>query len=82
MSVDLGLYPIDTDSSDEDMFTENVWWEAADNLAFVNDEGGPEPEPPQKTPQAAVPVTAVHQSPPAAISTVTPASPENTKPEE
>ena len=45
MSVDLGLYPIDTDSSDEDMFTENVWWEAADNLAFVNDEGGPEPEP-------------------------------------
>ena len=48
MSVDLGLYPIDTDSSDEDMFTENVWWEAADNLAFVNDEGGPEPEPPQE----------------------------------
>ena len=40
MSVDLGLYPIDTESSDEDMFTENVWWETADNLAFVSDDTG------------------------------------------
>ena len=38
MSVDLGLYPAETSSSDEDMFTENVWWETSDNLAFVNDQ--------------------------------------------
>lgn len=44
MSVDLGLYPPQADeesSDDEDMYTENVWWETADNLAFVSDEGPP-----------------------------------------
>ena len=42
MSVDLGLYPPQAeDESTDDEFTENVWWETADNLAFVNDEGGP-----------------------------------------
>ena len=41
MSVDLGLYPLDTDSSDDDIYTETVWWEAADNLAFVGDDGPP-----------------------------------------
>ena len=38
MSVDLGLYPVESSSSDEDMFTENVWWETGDNLAFINDQ--------------------------------------------
>jgi len=37
MSVDLGFYPLDTESSDEDIFTENVWWEAAENIGFVAD---------------------------------------------
>ena len=23
----MGLYPVDTDSSDDDLFTGNVWWE-------------------------------------------------------
>ena len=26
-SIDMGLYPVDTDSSDDDLFTGNVWWE-------------------------------------------------------
>ena len=44
MSVDLGLYPPPADeesSDDDDTYTENVWWETADNLAFVADEGPP-----------------------------------------
>ena len=44
-SIDMGLYPVDTDSSDEDLFTGNVWWEVAgqlegegvDNAAFEPD---------------------------------------------
>ena len=45
-SIDMGLYPLDTDSSDEDLFTGNVWWEVAgqmegdgglDNAAFEPD---------------------------------------------
>ena len=42
-SIDMGLYPVDTDSEDDDLFTGNVWWEGAggqgqDNAAFVPDE--------------------------------------------
>ena len=35
-SIDMGLYPVDTDSSDDDLFTGNVWWEEGgkDNPAF------------------------------------------------
>ena len=45
-SIDMGLYPLDTDSSDEDLFTGNVWWEVSgqmdgeggvDNAAFEPD---------------------------------------------
>merc|ERR1712029_946280 len=62
-SIDMGLYPVDTDSSDEDLFTGNVWWEAAndgvDNAAFAPDErvahkaqdSGPKPAPPPEPEQ-------------------------------
>ena len=53
-SIDMGLYPLDTDSSDEDLFTGNVWWEVAgqegvDNAAF---------EPDSRVQQMAAPVPA------------------------
>ena len=42
----MGLYPVDTDSSDDDLFTGNVWWEepggagkgGKDNPAFEGKE--------------------------------------------
>ena len=48
-SIDMGLYPVeDTDSSDDDLFTGNVWWAGAgdetsgqDNPAFVKDDPPP-----------------------------------------
>ena len=35
-SIDMGLYPADTDSSDDDLFTGNVFWDEGgkDNQAF------------------------------------------------
>ena len=62
----MGLYPVDTDSSDDDLFTGNVWWEepggagkgGKDNPAFEGKEaeGGEstkEEEPPgEKEPAA------------------------------
>ena len=76
-SIDMGLYPVDTDSSDEDLFTGNVWWEGAgqddggqDNPAFVKDE---KPQAPaskpkvtkQPTPPAKDPEPEPPQDPPA-----------------
>merc|ERR1711892_8741 len=56
-SIDMGLYPVDTDSSDEDLFTGNVWWEGAtedaghENGGFVPDAAAPAPAPaPAPTP--------------------------------
>ena len=69
-SIDMGLYPVDTDSSDEDLFTGNVWWEVAgqlegegvDNAAFEPDSrvqfiSTPAPAPaPARAPPAPAPV--------------------------
>ena len=41
-SLDMGLYPADTDSSDDDLFTGNVWWEGEAGEAGEAGEGGKE----------------------------------------
>ena len=59
----MGLYPVDTDSSDDDLFTGNVWWEEGgtageggkDNPAFEagetqEGESKKEEEPPAEEP--------------------------------
>ena len=49
-SLDMGLYPADTDSSDDDLFTGNVWWEGEggeggkENPAFEPEEKKEETE--------------------------------------
>ena len=57
-SIDMGLYPVDTDSSDDDIFTGNVWWEepgGKDNPAFEAKEGGGEGESKKEEPPAEEP---------------------------
>ena len=87
-SIDMGLYPIDTDSEDDDLFTGNVWWEGAgvqgqDNAAFVPEE---KPKPAPVKPKAAPAPTPAPAPKPAPAPTPAPAPkpppPEPENPEE
>ena len=72
-SIDMGLYPVDTDSSDEDLFTGNVWWEGAtedgghENGGFVPDNSAappaPEPTPAAEPTPAPEPAPAEEEKP-------------------
>ena len=89
-SIDMGLYPVDTDSSDEDLFTGNVWWEGATedtghrNGGFVPDEPAPTPAPAAEPAPAAAPAPAEAPAPaPASEPAPTEAAPaEEAKPAE